>query len=281
MPYLKELRKFKRSIHKRFNPEIERFPKMPYPTIDVVYWRPPGSVNFGDELGRTIVSFMLARKGISIFDETSRSRRFLGVGSILDHAETDTVVWGSGRSGSKADRAHFFDRLDVRAVRGPRTRDFLLSKGFHVPEIFGDPALLLPTLTNNRFVCTREKDVVFVPNLNDYQEKVDFSRFPVPVLDPRQSWNKVITEILRHKLVLASSLHALVIADAWGIPARYVRLTEREHLFKYHDYYEGSGRTLGDFAHSAEEGLEMGGKELPVFDENPLLESFPYDIWLK
>jgi pyruvyltransferase len=118
-----------------------------------------------------------------------------------------------------------------------------------------------------------------VPNLNDYKENPKFSEIGLPVLDPRKSWNRIIAEILKHKFILASSLHGLIIAEAFGIPARYVRLTEHEGLFKYHDYYEGTGRILGEFARSIDQGLEMGGKELPEFDPSKLIDAFPYDIW--
>lgn len=274
------LRRIKRKISKQlFKPEIERFPVAPYTTIDLVYWRPKGAVNFGDELGRTIVELMLARKGITIFDEVSTPRRLVTVGSVLDHAENDSVVWGTGRNGSKPDRAHFFERLDVRAVRGPRTRKFLSERGLNVPEIYGDPALLLPALAGGRFKPTGVMDVLFVPNLNDYQGNIDFSKAKVPILDPRNSWNRAVEAILRAKFIVASSLHALIIAEAYGIPARYVRLTEHENLFKYQDYFEGTGRNLGEFATSIEQAVAMGGKELPDFNSTQLMESFPYDLW--
>jgi pyruvyltransferase len=39
--------------------------------------------------------------------------------------------------------------------------------------------------------------------------------------------------------VLSSSLHGIVLAEAFRIPARMLRLTENEPLYKYQDYYEG------------------------------------------
>ena len=275
-----KLRIVGRMVKKRISkPELSRFPNLPYPTVDLIYWRGNDYVNFGDECGRTVVELMLARKGITIFDEVKVSRRMIAVGSALHYAENDTVVWGAGRKGKQLDRKHLFKRIDVRAVRGPRTREFLISLGIEVPEVYGDPALLLPILTLDRFQCTGEFECAFVPNLNDYKENPNYAEIGIPVLDPRKSWNRTVTEILKHKFILASSLHGLIIAEAFGIPARYVRLTEHEGLFKYHDYYEGTGRILGEYACSIKQGLEMGGKELPEFDPGKLIGAFPYDIW--
>ena len=71
------------------------------------------------------------------------------------------------------------------------------------------------------------------------------------------SWR--IRAILDSELVISTSLHGLVLADAYGIPARMLRITENEPLFKYQDYYEGTGRSTFAFATSVEEALAMGG----------------------
>jgi len=52
-----------------------------------------------------------------------------------------------------------------------------------------------------------------------------------------------------------------------------------EDLFKYRDYYEGTGRSEFTFATSVEEGIEMGGERPPVFDPAPLIAAFPFDLW--
>lgn len=261
-------------------PEVSSWPIMPYKTVDLVYWRPKHGTNFGDELGRTIVELMLGRRGITVFDETPAPRKLLTVGSILHFANDGTTVWGSGRNGAQPDRAHFFNQLDVRAVRGPRTREFLQKKGIAVPEIYGDPALLLPLLCGDRFTRTPTRKVALIPNLNDYGAGIDFSKMPVPVIDPRVSWNHAIAEILKCEFVIASSLHGLIVAEAYGIPARYVRLSPHEGLFKYEDYYLGSGRSGFTQATSVEEALEMGGEPPINFDAQALMNAFPYDIWL-
>ena len=72
-----------------------------------------------------------------------------------------------------------------------------------------------------------------------------------------------------------------MIAEAFGIPARYIRFSETENLFKYKDYYLGSGRAEEDFefATTIDQGLEMGGAKPIRFNPEPLIKAFPKDLW--
>jgi pyruvyltransferase len=276
----KTLRHLKRGVTERVRgPENPVWPQASYPTVELVYWRPKGHGNFGDELSRVVVELMLAKRGITALDEIPSRRRMLAIGSILHLAANDTVVWGTGRNGVIPNRAHFFDRLDVRSVRGPRTAAFLETMGITAPKVYGDPALLLPRLIGDRFAGERRNGPVFVPNLNDFRAGLDLSRIAIPTIDPRRSWNLVVPQILSYDFVIASSLHGLIVAEAFGIPARYVRMTEEESLFKYEDYYLGTGRTEMKAARSIEEAQSMGGERPPEVDLDLLANTFPYDVW--
>lgn len=253
---------------------------LPYPTARLFVWRPPnGRVNFGDFLSRVIVELILASRGLTLGDETRESFQLMAVGSVLHFASDGAVVWGSGVNGKMPVEQHTFRSLDVRAVRGPLTREFLASRHITVPEVYGDPGLLLPLLAPQRFQRTAAMGPGFVPNLNDLAELDTRDMRDVPVVSPLHGWNRCVEAILRHDLILASSLHGLIIAEAYGIPARYVRLSETENLFKYRDYYAGTGRPNFCFARSVAEGLEMGGEVDPVFDSSKLMQAFPFDLW--
>ena len=250
-----------------------------YPKVDLTYWSPADALNFGDFLSQVVTDLMLAKRGMTLADETTRKYQLLAIGSVLHFARDGAVIWGTGVNGKVSETKHTFHHLDVRAVRGPLTRQFLIDRGISVPEIYGDPALLLPHLTSNRFVATRSLGPAFVPNLRDLPELKDVDLTGVPVITPTQSWNRCVNAILAHSFILSSSLHGIIIAEAYGIPARYVRLTQTEHLFKYEDYYAGTGRQAFAYATSLAEGIEMGGERAPVFNPEPLLQTFPYDLW--
>ncbi len=86
-------------------------------------------------------------------------------------------------------------------------------------------------------------------------------------------------KILNSKFVISSSLHGIIIAEAYGIPARLLRITENEPLLKYQDYYIGTNRPNFKFALSVEEALKMGGEPPFECDLEKLYEAFPREFW--
>ena len=258
--------------------EHQSWPDLPYDCVNLIYWAPgERKVNFGDELARVVVPAMLGRAGRTPFDETSARRDLLAIGSILHFAPDGATVWGSGANIHEGkERPYGFSTLDVRAVRGPHTAEFLRKRGISVPDVYGDPALLLKELFPDRFRATGEEAVGIVPNFADLDLLRAGGR---TVISPMRGWNRCIEDILKCRLVLSSSLYGIVIAETWGIPARYVRLSDAEGLFKYRDYYAGTGRPSFEYARSIEEALEMGGEAPPIFDSTALKNAFPYDLW--
>ena len=248
-----------------------------YPRVDVFEWRPAGSaINFGDRLATVVAERVLALHGRSLDEETARDATLFTVGSVMHFAKTGDTVWGSGVNGKIPADRHAFDALDIRAVRGPLTAAFLAERGLNVPAVYGDPALLLPTLFPDRFKRHSARPVLFVPNLHDLTLAPTLG---LPFVSPLRGWNAVVEQIVGADLVLASSLHGVVIAEAFGIPARHVRLTETEPPFKYDDYARGTGRSGIDSANSVAEALEMGGAPPISFDPQALLATFPHDLW--
>ncbi|WP_205499826.1 polysaccharide pyruvyl transferase family protein [Rufibacter psychrotolerans] len=248
--------------------------------VNLFYWKPlDGSLNFGDHLSKVIVTKILADRNHLLEEETASPRTMLAIGSVLHFAADHDVIWGTGLNGKVDVAEHTFSDLDVRAVRGPLTREFLQKRGIKVPEVYGDPALLLPHIFPGRFKKEAQKRYVVVPNLHDLRIAKNLRL--ENVISPTWGWNKCVEEILKAEFVIASSLHGLIIAEAFGIPACYIRLTETENLFKYNDYLQGTGRGNIEFATSVAQALEMGGMAPPVFAPQKLLDAFPIDLWEK
>ncbi|MGW9112802.1 glycosyltransferase [Microbacterium sp. NPDC055683] len=246
--------------------------------VPCFHWEPDGGqeagssrTNFGDGIGPLLVEAFLRRTDIRVDREIRRDRRLLSVGSVLHLAEHGDVVWGSGVNGKIAD-LDLPAALDVRAVRGPLTRAALLSRGIAVPAVFGDPALLLPRLLPD-IRRTDGTETVVIPNLNDV---ASFSRDEVdsPLGDPID----IIERIASARFVVASSLHALIVADAYGVPSRPL-ISATESPFKYVDYYAGTGRPNVSFATSVEEALALGPVGDPDVDLDALERAFPWDLW--
>ncbi|WP_374112277.1 polysaccharide pyruvyl transferase family protein [Rhodococcus sp. CH91] len=263
------------------------------PNVSVVHWNPRQPVglpftsrrvrlgrrvnNFGDLLGPLIVSALRPRlDGRPQFSRVRR--RLLAVGSILHLARDGDCVWGTGVNGKIQEFEYTFRELDVRAVRGPLTRDFLLSRGLNVEETYGDPALLTPIIFPWLEEASKQKKhkITIVPNLNDLPMIEHDER----VLDPRSPLEVCLNRIAQSERVVGSSLHGIIIAEALGIPARLIK-SSVEDSFKYADYYLGTGRTAFRPASSVKEAVDLGGEPPVVWDPEPLLRAFPTDLWIK
>ncbi|MEV7606242.1 polysaccharide pyruvyl transferase family protein [Paenarthrobacter sp. NPDC089322] len=252
---------------------------------EIVRWNPLRTLsdgsqarvdNFGDLLGPLIAQRILWQNNIS--SGTPDDRRLLTVGSILHFALPNDVVWGSGINGKVPGRKVGSNRLDVRLVRGPRSKSLLQSMGANVPQLYGDPALLIPTLFPEVRAWTEQKtrEILVVPNLND-QDLFDDG---LPIVSPRNDVWLVVRAIAQSRFVVASSLHALILADALGIPSRAVK-PAAEHYTKYMDYYEGTGRTRVQLARNYSEALDLGPTATGTYDIEGIYDSFPLDLWLK
>ncbi|MCP2264680.1 polysaccharide pyruvyl transferase family protein [Promicromonospora thailandica] len=238
----------------------------------VVPWRRAVN-NFGDLLGPLIVARLVADNELV---ESDSPRRLLAVGSILNLARAGDVLWGIGANGKTLDQTAPYRELDVRAVRGPLTREFLRQKGYDVPAVYGDPGLLVGRLWPREDVArgTRPRAVTVIPNLHDLHHARNRSDAVAPTTE---LW-KTLAAIAASDLVVGSSLHAIVVAESFGVPARLVS-SSVEPPFKYEDYYRGTGRPDFRPAPDVDTAVDWGGEPLPSWDPGPLLAAFPRDLW--
>jgi pyruvyltransferase len=260
------------------------------PEIDLFCWNPlrPARLfgrrlgplkrrvrNFGDLIGPALVNRIHDELGLG---EAVADSRLLSVGSVLHFAKPGDVVWGSGVNG-KSDPMVSTADLDVRSVRGFRSVQAIVEMGLPAPTVLGDPALLWPEFWPERHYTrgfgTRSIPVSFVPNLNDRPHYQTHHNVISPIGQP----HTVIGQIVRSKVVVATSLHGIVMAEAYGVPARLVR-SKAEPIIKYHDYYEGTGRPNFVIAESIDEAVAIGGEAPAVWDKDAMLGAFPSDLWL-
>ena len=93
---------------------------------------------------------------------------------------------------------------------------------------------------------------------------------------------RFIDEIAKSKIIISSSLHGIILAESYGVPAiLYIPKCMKQQLFKFKDYYFGTGRFDFPIAYSIEEALTMRPVSIPNFNEQrqQLIDSFPYDLW--
>ncbi|MBN2466485.1 polysaccharide pyruvyl transferase family protein [candidate division WOR-3 bacterium] len=202
--------------------------------------------NFGDALNPLLISALSGRKVVHARSVKNLARRPVHyvIGSVLSHINTPhAVVWGSGFIDSGASLNTRPRR--VLAVRGPLTRAKLLEFGVECPEVYGDPALLCPLLFRPSLV--RRYSLGIVPHYIDRSSPLleRFRRMAgVTVIDVADAPEDVIRKITECEVIASSSLHGLIVADAYGIPSIWTRSWGKLHGddFKFHDYFMSVGR---------------------------------------
>lgn len=231
--------------------------------------------NFGDLLGPLIVRGAVEHHGLNL-ESPRHQGRLLSVGSVMHFAQPGDVIWGTGVNGKISANYRLGAPISIRAVRGPLTRKILLKAGHDVPEVYGDPGLLISQYyaTRVKAVPAARRAVSIVPNLNDLAS----FRHEEGVVPP--TWNlwKVMAAIYRSDFVVASSLHAVIVADAFGIPNRLVS-SRNEPRFKYEDYYQGTDRELPRIAETIKEALKLGPAPTMNWSSDRLVKAFPSDLW--
>jgi hypothetical protein len=204
-----------------------------YPSVGVVpaYWW-DGHANFGDAL----TPWLLRSRGVLPVLVSSDRAGMVGVGSILEHLPEsfDGVVWGSGLI---HDRPLRLPRARFLAVRGQLTKERL---GLSGDVALGDAGILAATVVPRP---ETRWDLGFVPHSDHHHDPIAHElvrRHPgqVRFIDVRRSPDHVVREIAACSAVLTTSLHGLIVADAYGIPAAWATLAPDliGGTFKFDDY---------------------------------------------
>ena len=240
--------------------------------------------NLGDYLGFVVAEFMLEKKGLTLDTWVPQIKHMNSVGATIFSSYQITTIWGSGVHHSEGiflKQLHYypFRRLDIRSVRGPLSREVLLKMGHKCPEVYGDPAILMPFIYQPHVNKTNEILVIaqLRTEMKFKAEHPDLNMISMNTNDYRT----VIDAIASSRKVISSSLHGLILAEAYGVPAVIFRGLAKNVDFKYHDYYTSTGRYDVHLADTFEEACVMEPQPLP--DLKPLQEAvmktFPYDLW--
>ena len=172
------------------------------------------------------------------------------IGSLMEYVRSGDHVWGLGLWHERALAGKHAEHLDFTihgGVRGPETARVLNGVyGDARVQALGDPGFLVGSLFASKFKPTHEHKC-FIPHVNS-----DLTRAPegVVTFSPGKygmTWEPWVADIVKCSHVYSSSLHGLILADAFGIPARWFfpsnqRVVEHESQFKYLDWLETSGR---------------------------------------
>lgn len=191
--------------------------------------------NYGDLLSKYLVEKISGKKIRWYRPHLKPERNFFVIGSILNHSDCQSIIWGSGI----IDRKHNVELAEVKAVRGPLTRLRLLELSIDCPEVYGDPALLLPRF--HQLIKDKKHEIGIVPHYIDFDlinnlYKKDTNVRVINLLT--KDIKKTTNEIIECSYIISSSLHGLIIAHAYGIPAIWVKYSNNLYgdNVKFDDY---------------------------------------------
>ena len=197
-----------------------------------------GGRNFGDLLTPVVLQHL----GYKVaYTRLAMPGKLMAVGTLMPLLRPRDVVWGTGgylRPGVK--RIKVPNGVEFLAVRGPMTRSIIDGD---VPEVYGDPGLLLPRILPP--APKKTHDVGVIPHAVEKDVP--------PVQDPNVLWidvtagvKAVVGQITRCHTIVSSCLHGIVAAEAYGIPTVWVRMSNRIRAgnFKFNDYYMATGRDV-------------------------------------
>lgn len=237
------------------------------------------------------------------YSNSASSSVFAAAGSLIDnfHLKPNWEVWGSGMIQKNV---AIPSPLNFHAVRGKLSRAELLAKGFHnVPEVYGDPGLLLPASISPATCKEKKFDIGIIPHTSfRYNPAMHMYRSirsvvnkkSVNVISPKLNPETFVRKILECQYIYANSLHGIITAMAYKVPCRWINF-EGDFLegrvtspfigdtFKYNDFFSALDidpispnkiKSWRDFV--ALEQSNVGLIDNFGFDPEPLLQAFPF-----
>ena len=254
------------------------------------------SFNIGDDLNFYLLGELSGKHVIASWSFYHRSiPNVMAIGSIIEWlGNKDSIVWGSGilmPTSSQLSNNWKYKISHVAAVRGKKTRDCLIQAGIECPQVYGDPALLLPLIYSPK--SKKEKSRIgIIPHYKDI-DNPNVKRLLVEAngnailisVQKYKNWKDIIDIIFTCDFVISSSLHGLILSDAYGVPNVWATFSEllAGGRFKFEDYYSAVGK----------EGFEVKVSDITslndilayknqyhniIYDPLPLLEACPFEI---
>ncbi|KCZ71782.1 Polysaccharide pyruvyl transferase [Candidatus Methanoperedens nitroreducens] len=202
--------------------------------IRAYWWSGERNRNFGDALSPYLVEKISHKKPVLCSKHCSKEY-YIVTGSVIGAANKNAIIWGAGI-------LYRYEKIKkpkkIFAVRGPLTRKRLLESGYECPEVYGDPALLLPRLYTPK--TKKQYDLGIIPHYVDYnrvKNEIDTGdALIINLLDPIE---QVIDSVYSCKRTVSSSLHGIITSHTYGVPSVWVEFSNRlvGDGTKFNDYF--------------------------------------------
>lgn len=242
--------------------------------------------NWGDDLNRYLVERISGKKVVHARCMLFPHSFFLCIGSILQwFADEKAIVWGTGL----IEPAKVNPCKEIRAVRGPLTRACLLEQGIKCPEIYGDPALLLPRFYNP--IIQKQHRIGLIchyTEINSNLVQQIIKKFNIHFIDICHygMCTDFVDQVLSCDYIISSSLHGCIVSDAYRVPNLWCRFSNYHaegNNFKFRDYYLSVGKKIDQpilITCNTEQSeiIERINKTwtVPIIDLEKLMSSCPF-----
>ena len=223
--------------------------------VKVYYWK--NRKNFGD-----LLTALLLKRFTRLDSEWSEPEyaELVMAGSVMDKLpnEWEGIIAGAGKLHEKTERT--FPNARVLAVRGP-----LSAKGLKGNFALADIGLLADELVPRG---EKKYSLGLVPHWTDTKLENDprFTKFNPKIIRVADDPLDVIREIGECKKIVSSSLHGIILADAFEIPRR-IEIAPR---MLSHAHQEGGMFKWLDYSASLKMPLEIGLTQ--TVDRNIIME---------
>jgi hypothetical protein len=207
-----------------------------------LYWS-RSKPNFGDAMSPMICERLA---GCRVVYASRRRCDLVAQGSLLHRFRERLFhprihVWGTGYIEPCPPRK---SRFHYDAVRGKHSA--ALIEGLTI-RTFGDPGLLADVLWPELKKTAKRHRVGLIPHYDDrhdpHVQTLANTLKSCTVIDVFDDVAEVLRQIAACECVLSSSLHGLIVADAFGVPNAWLKLSDkvRGNDFKFRDYYSVYG----------------------------------------
>lgn len=186
--------------------------------------------NVGDTLTPVLLEYFTPHKAewVSSLDDN----KLLVCGSILEFAKPGDTVLGAGHYKKELIN---LQGVNVLALRGRLSGE---------APVYGDPALLLPLMYKPNIKKT--KKVGHIPHI--WQQH----RFQEEYISVNLPWKDFVDEVLKCETIISSSLHGVIIAQAYGVPV----------VWQHYKIIPGARIKHEDYLSGVEDGIEKAQQDL-------------------
>lgn len=237
---------------------IRAIPKKIINTLDlwsgrdamIMQWATIGVIrnNWGDKLNPWMGAHLSRQRVIhraDIYQFPARPVHYwIGSHLATGCADPNGIVWGAGCISQSVPLTG--GPREIRAVRGWLSNERLKEAGLPAPDVVGDAALLLPRLYKPKRNLER-RSLGIIPHCYEWDEPFYMKTRQwedVRVIDISGGIEDVIEEIVSCDRIISSSLHGIICADAYGVPALWLHASDKPvgDGFKFRDYFSSVGR---------------------------------------